>query len=90
MRRTQQGMLSVSPSADAGDGILKLGQSRLAFGKFVEFAQGDPALVLAAIAAQDRRNQIADHRHRQNRDGQTVQQHSDFGEQIAARHWFDC
>ena len=53
MRRTQQGMWSVSPSETPEMGFLKLRQPSLAFGKLVQLAQRDPALVLAALAAQE-------------------------------------
>ena len=68
---------------NASDGILELRQASLAFGKLVEFAERDPTFVLAAVAAEDGRDEVADHRRSQNRDGQAVQQHSDLGEQIA-------
>ncbi len=46
---------------DARDGIVKLGQTSLSLRKLVQLAQRDPALVLAAIAAQDRRQEISHH-----------------------------
>jgi hypothetical protein len=41
-------------------------------------------LVLAALSAQDRRQQITYDRRGQHHDGEAVQHHADFGEQVAA------
>src|SRR5262249_3835070 len=43
---------------DAGEGIVKRGQARLSFGELIQLAQLDPARVLPAISAKDRREQV--------------------------------
>src|SRR5271157_6065190 len=44
------------------DGIAKLGESRLPFGKLIKLTEGDPTLVLPAISAENRRNQVPNRR----------------------------
>src|SRR5271166_980147 len=65
------------------NGIFKLGQPGLAFRELIELTQRDPAFVLPAIAAEDRRNQIADDWHCENGDRQAIQQHSNPGKQVS-------
>jgi hypothetical protein len=72
------------PIRDSGDGVLKLGQSSLAFRELIQLTQRDPALILATVPAQDRRKEVSEQRRGQNRDRQAIQQQADFGEQIAA------
>jgi hypothetical protein len=72
------------PIRDTGDGVLKLGQSSLAFRELIQLTQRNPALVLAAVSAQDRRKEVSEHRRGQNRDRQAIQKQADLGEQIAA------
>jgi len=66
------------------DGILKRGETGLAFRKIIQAAGDDPTLVLSSVGAQDWLKQIPEDRHRQHRDGQAVQEQSDFREQRPA------
>jgi len=57
---------------DSLDRIFKTGEASLSLWKVVEFAKRYPVLVLSAISAKDRREQVTHHRRGQNRDRYSI------------------
>jgi hypothetical protein len=65
--------------------VFKFGQARLILGELAEVAQSNPAFVLTLVGANERRNQVSDDGHGQQRYGDAVQQQPNLCKPLAAR-----